>query len=50
MAVQVLTTPYTSSGDTNDFQEFSSFASDGDLVAKTIVIVGYGNTSNDWNR
>lgn len=41
---------YTSSGETDDYQQFSSFADGGSLVAKTIVIVGYGNSLNDWNR
>ena len=47
---QVSTTFYTSSGETVDFQRFSSFAEGGDLMAKAVVLVGYGNSVNDWNR
>eukprot|EP00752_Nemacystus_decipiens_P001877 g1808.t1 len=43
------TTFYTSSGETNDFQRFSSFADGGSVMAKTVTIVGYGNSLNDWN-
>eukprot|EP00903_Cladosiphon_okamuranus_P008090 g7800.t1 len=47
----VSTTSYTSSGETVDFQQFSlsSLAEGGNLVAKTVVIVGYGNSLNDWS-
>lgn len=48
--LQVSTTFYTSSGETNDFQQFSSFAEGGNLMAETVVFVGYGNSLNDWNR
>jgi len=47
---QVSTTFHTSSGDTNDFQRFSSFADGGALMVTTVVLVGYGNSLNDWNR
>lgn len=45
--LQVTRTVHSSSGTTNEAQLFSF---DGDVKAKAVFIVGYGNSITPWNR